>query len=74
MPSDLFISPADGSRMEVATQTGDDAIPTWSPDGKRIAYVGVGTFAILTLADGSTEVCAQGEDFFFGDPIWVKER
>ncbi|MGH2379471.1 MAG: TolB family protein, partial [Candidatus Limnocylindria bacterium] len=71
VPSDLFISPADGSAMEVITQTGDDAIPTWSPDGTRIAYVGVGTFAIFTLADASTRVCAQGEEFFFGDPVWL---
>lgn len=72
VPSDLYISPADGSKMEVITQTGDDAIPTWSPDGTRIAYVGVGTFAIFTLADSSTRVCAQGEDFFFGDPLWIR--
>lgn len=72
IPSDLFISPADGSGMEVITQTGDDAIPTWSPDGTRIAYIGVGTFAIFTLADSSTRVCAQGEDFFFGDPLWLR--
>lgn len=71
VPSDLYISPADGSKMEVITQTGDDAIPTWSPDGARIAYVGVGTFAIFTLADSTTRVCAQGEEFFFGDPVWV---
>lgn len=71
VPSDLFISPADGSGMEVITQTGDDAIPTWSPDGTRIAYIGVGTFAIFTLADASTRVCAQGEEFFFGDPLWL---
>ena len=72
VPSDLYLSPVDGSGMEVITQTGDDAIPTWSPDGTRIAYVGVGTFAIFTLADSSTRVCAQGEEFFFGDPLWIR--
>jgi Tol biopolymer transport system component len=72
VPSDLFIAPTDGSKMDVLTQTGDDAIPTWSPDGTRIAYVGVGTFAIFTLADSSTRVCAQGEEFFFGDPLWLR--
>lgn len=74
VPSDLYIAPADGSKVEVLTQTGDDAIPTWSPDGTRIAYVGVGTFAIFTLADSSTRVCAQGEEFFFGDPLWLPAR
>jgi Tol biopolymer transport system component len=72
IPSDLFLAPADGSRLETLGQTGDDVIPAWSPDGTRIAYVGVGTFAILTLADQSTRVCAQGEQFFFGDPLWIR--
>ncbi len=41
--------------------------------GDRVAYVGVGTFAIMTIADQRTQVCAQGEAFFFGDPVWVKD-
>lgn len=72
IPSDLFLAPADGSRLETLGQTVDDVIPAWSPDGTRIAYVGVGTFAIFTLADQTTRVCAQGEQFFFGDPLWIK--
>lgn len=72
VPSDLYLVPIDGSKIEAITQTGDDAIPAWSPDGTKIAYVGVGTFAIFTLADQKTEVCAQGEEFFFGDPLWIR--
>jgi Tol biopolymer transport system component len=74
VPSDLFVAPADGSTMEVITQTGDDAIPAWSPDGTKVAYVGTGTFAIYSLEDEQTTVCGQGDDFFFGDPIWLPAR
>jgi hypothetical protein len=28
--------------------------------------------AIMTVADQRTQVCAQGEQFFFGDPVWVR--
>jgi Tol biopolymer transport system component len=72
IPSELFIAPADGSKVSSLGPTGDDVVPAWSPDGTKIAYVGIGSFVILTLADQSTKVCAQGEQFFFGDPVWVK--
>ncbi len=72
VPSELLLAPSDGGSLRTLGQTGDDAIPTWSPDGSKIAYVGAGTFAILTLADESIRVCAQGEQFFFGDPIWLR--
>jgi Tol biopolymer transport system component len=72
IPSELFIAPADGSQLRSLGPTGDDVVPAWSPDGTRIAYVGIGSFTILTLADQSTKVCAQGEQFFFGDPVWVR--
>ena len=47
-------------------------MPAFSPDGSKLAYVGIGQFVIMTLADQSTKVCAQGEQFFFGDPIWLR--
>ncbi|MBI4571280.1 MAG: PD40 domain-containing protein, partial [Chloroflexi bacterium] len=68
IPSELFIVPADGSKVSSLGPTGDDVVPAWSPDATKIAYVGVGSFVILTLADQTTKVCAQGEQFFFGDP------
>lgn len=74
IPSDLFIAPADGSALEVVGTTGDDVQPVWSPDGTQIGYVGVGVFAILTLESGRVDVCAEGEQFFFGEALWLRER
>ena len=72
IPSDLLVAPADGSSVTVLGTTGDDVMPNWSPDGTRIAYVGVGAMVLLTVADKSVNVCAQGQEFFFGDPVWVR--
>jgi Tol biopolymer transport system component len=72
IPSELFMVPVDGSKITSLGPTGDDVVPAFSPDGSKLAYVGIGQFVIMTLADQSTKVCAQGEQFFFGDPIWVK--
>jgi len=72
IPSELFMVPVDGSKITSLGPTGDDVVPAFSPDGSKLAYVGIGQFVIMTLADQSTKVCAQGEQFFFGDPIWLK--
>lgn len=36
--SDIFVMNADGSAIRQITHTGEEAFPTWSPDGKRIAF------------------------------------
>jgi Tol biopolymer transport system component len=72
IPSYLFLAPCDGQSVKVIGQTLDDVIPAWSPDGTRLAYVGTGTFSVLTVANGSVRTLAQGQDFFFGDLVWVK--
>lgn len=72
IPSELFLTPTDGAKLTSLGPTGDDVVPAWSPDGTKIAYVGIGQFVLMTVADQSTKVCAQGEQFFFGDPIWVR--
>ncbi|MBI2016684.1 MAG: PD40 domain-containing protein [Candidatus Rokubacteria bacterium] len=72
IPSELFLVTGDGTKLSSLGPTGDDVIPAWSPDATKIAYVGVGTFTIMTLADQEATVCAQGEQFFFGDPLWVR--
>ncbi len=72
IPSDLFMVPCDGSSVKAVGQTGDDVVPAWSPDGARIAYVGSGGFFVLDIASQSTRTIAQGQDFFFGDLVWLK--
>ena len=72
VPSELFLVPCDGSSIKSVGQTGDDVVPAWSPDGTRIAYVGSGGFFVLDVKTQTTRTVAQGQDFFFGDLLWVK--
>ena len=72
IPSDLNLAPCDGTSVKVVGQTGDDVVPAWSPDGTQVAYVGTGAFFVLTLTNGNIRTLAQGQDFFFGDLVWVK--
>ncbi|HET8568690.1 MAG TPA: hypothetical protein VFM93_06865 [Candidatus Limnocylindria bacterium] len=72
VPSDLFLAPVDGTAVRSIGQTGDDVVPAWSPDGARIAYVGTGALFIVTVATQQTEKCAEGEDLFFGDLVWLR--
>ena len=71
IPSELFLAPCDGSSIKSLGQTGDD-VPAWSPDGTRIAYVGSGGFFVLDVKAQTTHTVAQGQDFFFGDLLWMK--
>ena len=72
IPSELFLIPCDGSSVKSVGQTGDDVVPAWSPDGSKIAYVGTGGFFVLDVATQSTRTVAQGQDFFFGDLVWLR--
>jgi Tol biopolymer transport system component len=72
VPSELFVVPCDGSSVKSVGQTGDDVVPAWSPDGARVAYVGSGGFFVLDVKSQTTRTVAQGQDFFFGDLVWVK--
>lgn len=72
VPSELYLAPADGTGLRSVGQTGDDVVPAWSPDGKRIAYVGTGAFFLLDLASEQTRTCAEGESFFLGDLLWLR--
>lgn len=72
VPSELYLAPIDGSGLRSIGQTGDDVVPAWSPDGKRIAYVGTGAFFVVTVASQESQTCAQGQDFFFGDLLWLR--
>jgi len=72
IPSYLYIAPCDGMSVRELVQTLDDVVPAWSPDGSQIAYVGAGGFFIVTVATGAVKTLAQGQDFFFGDLLWLK--
>lgn len=72
IPSELYIAPCDGTTVGSIGQTGDDVVPAWSPDAKHIAYVGTGAFYVLTVASKTVRTLAQGQDFFFGDLVWVR--
>ncbi len=72
IPSDLYQVPCDGSSVKAIGQTGDDVVPAWSPDGTKIAYVGQGGFFVLDVKTGVARTVAQGQDFFFGDLLWLK--
>ena len=72
VPSELFLVPCDGSSLKSVGQTGDDVVPAWSPDGTRIAYVGSGGFFVLDVKTQTTHTVAQGQDFFFGDLLWIR--
>lgn len=72
VPSELFTVPCDGSGLRSVGQTGDDVVPAWSPDGSKIAYVGSGGFFVLDVKAQAARTVAQGQDFFFGDLVWVR--
>jgi Tol biopolymer transport system component len=72
IPSDIFLVKADGTGLRSLAQTGDDTFPAWSLDGTRIAYVSTGAFFVLSLKDGSVKTLASGDNFFFGDIVWLK--
>jgi Tol biopolymer transport system component len=72
VPSFLYLAPCDGTSVKEIVQTVDDVVPAWSPDGTQIAYVGAGGFFLLAVATGNVTTLAQGQDFFFGDLIWLK--
>ncbi len=72
VPSELYLAPVDGSGLRSIGQTGDDVVPAWSPAGDRIAYVGTGAFFVVTVASQDSQTCAQGQDFFFGDLLWLR--
>ena len=72
IPSEIFIVPCDGASVKSVGQTGDDIVPAWSPDGSKIAYVGSGGFFVLDMKTQQIRTIANGQDFFFGDLVWLR--
>ena len=67
----LWVVRPDGTGLHAVTQGWGHA-PAWSPDGTKIAYVGQGGFFVLDVKTGVARTVAQGQDFFFGDLLWLK--
>ena len=72
IPSELYAAAADGSSVRAVAQTSDDVVPAWSPDGAQIAFIGLGALNVVALADGNVRQLSRGNDFFFGDLIWLR--
>ncbi len=72
IPSELFLAPPDGRSVKSIGQTVDDVVPAWSPDGTHIAFVATGALQILTVADGTVRQLTKGDQFFFGDLVWLR--
>jgi actin-like ATPase involved in cell morphogenesis len=71
---ELWASSADGAEVRrLRSDVAVDARPTWSPDGRRIAYVAQPgdqeDLQILDLETGDVEVLTSGPDRE-GDPAW----
>jgi Tol biopolymer transport system component len=73
IPSELFLAPIDGKSVRSLGQTNDDTNPAWSPDGTKITYISGGALSILTVADGKVQQLQRGDNFFFGDLVWLKQ-
>lgn len=72
VPSEIFLAPCDGSGVRSVGQTGDDIVPAWSPDGTKVAYIGTGGLFVLEVKAQTTRTVASGQDFFFGDLVWLR--
>ncbi|MEP7284561.1 MAG: DPP IV N-terminal domain-containing protein [Chloroflexota bacterium] len=64
---------ADGSSPIKLTTTGQNYMPTWSPDGRHIAYYSLrnGEYEIYVInTDGSNEhkITSGGNNF---QPVWI---
>jgi len=72
IPSELYLTPCDGSTITTIGETVDDVTPVWSPDGSRVAYVIGGAVSVLTVATRDLKKLAQTDAFSFGDLVWLK--
>ena len=71
IPSEVFLAPIEGNSLRSIATTVDDVVPAWSPDGTRIAYVALGTFYVVAVADGGVQR-TERLAFLYGDPVWLR--
>ena len=72
IPSELYLVPCDGSKVETVGQTIDDVTPAWSPDATKIAYVVGGGLYVLDVATREAKRIAQNDAFTYGDLVWIR--
>jgi len=72
VPSELYLSPCDGSSVLTIGETYDDVAPVWSADGTRVAYALGGAVSILTVATREVKRLAQTDVFSYGDVVWLR--
>jgi Tol biopolymer transport system component len=68
----IYVMSADGSGVTPLLADGLPWIdnPTWSPDGRKIAFRSIGVSIYVVNADGSNRVRLTTGDHWDGDPDW----
>ena len=69
--SEVFVAPAEGTALRSLATLSDDVVPTWSPDGARIAFIVLGTLFVVSQADGAVQL-SQRIPLLYGDPVWLR--
>jgi len=72
IPSELFVAPLDGTSLRSVFRTSDDVVPSWSPDGTRVAFVLRASLYIVSVADGAVVTQSSAISVIYGDPVWLK--
>jgi Tol biopolymer transport system component len=73
IPSDIYLAPIDGSSIRAIFTTTDDTIPTWSPDGNRMAFVVRSTFWIVS-AEGKVLTETGNIAVNYADVVWLRSN
>lgn len=74
IPSELFIAPVDGTSLRSIFRTSDDVVPSWSPDGTRVAFVLRASLYVISSADGGLVTQSSTISVIYGDPVWLKSN